>query len=304
MLQFWRIMQAGAQNFTRNLWLSMAATVVMTVTLVVVALSFISSWTLASTIKDVTDKLDYSVYLSNTSTEANRQQFLSRLKNLENVAKVRYITQAQAVELYKEQNKNNPSLVAGVDQVKDSIPASFQIKAKDPAKLDSISQVVNDPAYKDLLDPNAPPSYTGSRKATIDNIVRFSNFFQTAGLVLSVIFVIISTLIIFNTIRMAIFTRRDEIEIMKLVGATRWFIRGPFLIEAALYGVIAAAIATALSYSLLLGGGPQLSNYINVQGTIDFFRHYPHLVIAGEVIIGIIIGMFSSLLAMSRYLKL
>ncbi len=304
MLQLWRIIVAGAQNFTRNLWLSTAATAVMTVTLMVVALSFISSWTLSSTIKQVTDKLDYSVYLTNSVTEEQRTAFIDRLKGLDNVAEVRYISQPEAVELYKEQNKNNPTLIAGIDQVKDSIPASLQIKAKDPNKLDSISEVVNDSTYKSLLDPNAPPSYTGSRKTTIDNIVRFSNFFQTTGLILSIIFVIISTLIIFNTIRMAIFTRRDEIEIMKLVGATKWFIRGPFLIEAALYGVIAAGVATALAYSLLLGGGPQLSNYINVQGTIDFFRNYPHAVIAGEIVIGMMIGMFSSLLAMGRYLKL
>jgi cell division transport system permease protein len=103
---------------------------------------------------------------------------------------------------------------------------------------------------------------------------------------------------------MAIFTRRDEIEIMKLIGATKWYIRGPFLFEAALYGIIAAVIATALSYTLLLGGGPKLASYIDVASTIHFFQNYPVLVVLGEVIIGVLIGMFSSLLAMSRYLKL
>ena len=103
---------------------------------------------------------------------------------------------------------------------------------------------------------------------------------------------------------MAIFNRRDEIEIMKLVGATKWFIRGPFLVEAAMYGVIAAVIALILAYTLVLGAAPKLGSYIDVTSTIQTFKSYPLLVIGGELIIGIAIGCFSSLLAMSRYLKL
>jgi cell division transport system permease protein len=103
---------------------------------------------------------------------------------------------------------------------------------------------------------------------------------------------------------MAIFTRREEIEIMKLVGATKWFIRGPFVFEAALYGIIAAVIAAVLSYMLILGAGPKLSSYIDVQSTINFFRSYPTFIVFGELVIGICIGAFSSMLAMSRYLKL
>src|SRR5580704_12010442 len=170
--------------------------------------------------------------------------------------------------------------------------------------MSSIIAIADQPQFSGFLDPTAPPRYSGQNKDTINRIVRVSNFFKSTGLVASIIFVIISTLIIFNTIRMAIFTRREEIEIMKLVGATKWFIRGPFIFEAALYGIIAAFIALAFSYSLLLGGGPKLSSYIDVQSTISFFRSYPALIILGELIIGICIGAFSSMLAMSRYLKL
>jgi cell division transport system permease protein len=104
---------------------------------------------------------------------------------------------------------------------------------------------------------------------------------------------------------MAIFTRRDEIEIMKLVGATKWFIRGPFVFEAILYGVIAAGISLILTYGLVLGFGPKVAGYqISVQSTIALFQNNPLAVIAVELIIGTFIGAFSSLLAMSRYLKL
>lgn len=304
MITFWRIIQSGGRNFMRNAWLSTAATAVMTVTLSIVAISFISNLALTSTIKGVTDKIDVSVYLKSGVTQEQVDSFTKSLKDSSNVAGVTYLSEAQAIARYREQNKSNKQLLAALDIAGNALPSSLQIKAKDPKKLDDISAVVEQPDNKALLDPSAPPSYTGSRKTTIDKIVSFSNFFKSTGLVASGIFVVISTLIIFNTIRMAIFTRRDEIEIMKLVGATKWFIRGPFIVEAALYGIIGAFIAVTLSYVLLLGGGPKLGSYIDVKSTIDFFRNYPALVIGIEMLIGVLIGMFSSLLAMSRYLKL
>jgi cell division transport system permease protein len=302
MLQFWRILHAGGRNFMRNLWLSTAATAVMTVTLTIVVISFISNSALTSTIKGVTDKIDISIYLRDDITPSQLQAFKADLASDTNVASISYKSKTDALAEYRKQNASDAKLLQAISETDNPLPASLQIKAKDPKKLSGIATIVAKPDNKALQ--SDPPSYSGDRKATIDKIVRFSNFFKTTGLVASIIFVVISTLIIFNTIRMAIFTRRDEIEIMKLVGATKWFIRGPFLFEAALYGIIAAAIASTLAYLLLLGGGPKLGSYIDVQSTITFFQHYPLLVIAVEVFIGICIGAFSSLLAMSRYLKL
>jgi cell division transport system permease protein len=103
---------------------------------------------------------------------------------------------------------------------------------------------------------------------------------------------------------MAIFTRREEIEIMKLVGATPWFIRGPFIVEAALYGIIAALVSVVLFYGLVTAGAPRLSGYISIDPVLQLFRTsiLPMLLI--EMVIGVAVGAFSSLLAMSRYLKL
>jgi cell division transport system permease protein len=304
MLQFFRILQAGSRNFMRNLWLSTAATAVMTVTLAIVLFSFVSNTALTSTIKNVTDKIDVSIFLQDAVTPDQVDTLKAKLSADPNVQSISYTSKTDALNQYRKQHAGDTKLLEAISETDNPLPASIQIKAKDPKKLDSIIAIVNQPANKDLLDPTAPPTYSGDRKTTIDRIVRFSNFFTTTGLVLSLVFLVISTLIIFNTIRMAIFTRRDEIEIMKLVGATKWFIRGPFLFEAALYGIIAAVIASILTYAALLGGGPKLGSYINVQGIIDLFSHYPLLVIGAEMLIGIFIGILSSLLAMSRYLKL
>lgn len=304
MITFWRIFQAGLRNFLRNAWLSAAATVVMMVTLILMTFSFISNQALSHTIKSVTDKIDVSVYLLPSVTQAQVDSFEQRLLSSANVSGVSYVSQAQAVADYRDQNKGNPQLLQALDIAGNALPASIQIKAKDPKKLDAISAVVNQPDNKVLLDPNAPPSYSGNRKATIDRIVHFSSFFQKTSLIASVIFVVISILIIFNTIRMAIYTRREEIEIMQLVGATNWYIRGPFLVEAGLYGVIAASLALVFCYGLLLSGASKLSNYIDISSTVTLFRHYPFVVVLAELVAGILIGAASSLLAMIRYLKL
>jgi cell division transport system permease protein len=303
-LQFWRVMHAGSRNFMRNAWLSTAATAVMTITLTIIVISFISSSALSSTIKGVTDKIDVSIYLNDAVTPAQRQTFQAALTADADVASVNYVSKADALTSYERQISGNQQLLEGLQLAGNPLPASLEVKAKDPKKLDSIIAITNEPQYHVFLDPTAPPSYHGTNKDAINRIVSVSNFFKTSELVASLIFVVISTLIIFNTIRMAIFTRREEIEIMKLVGATKWFIRGPFIFEAAMYGIIAALIAVVLSYIILLGGGPKLGSYINVQSTINFFRAYPVLIIAGELVVGIFIGAFSSMLALSRYLKL
>ncbi|HSX14391.1 MAG TPA: permease-like cell division protein FtsX [Candidatus Saccharimonadales bacterium] len=304
MITFWRISQDGFRNFLRNAWLSVAATAVMTVTLVLMTFSYISNSALSSTIKSVTDKIDVSVYLLSTTTQDQVNDFEHALLASPNVASVNYVTQAQAVANYREENKTKPELLKALDVAGSALPPSIQIKAKNTQRLDDIAAIVDQSKFKALQDPSAPPSYSGSRKTTIDRIVHFSNFFQRTSLLASIGFVVISILIIFNTIRMAIFTRREEIEIMKLVGATSWFIRGPFLIEASLYGLIAAALALLFCYGLLLGGASKLGSYIDISHTVAVFRHYPAVVVLAEIVAGILIGATSSLLAMARYLKL
>jgi len=304
MIQLIRIMKTGFRNFFRNLWLSTAATAVMTITLTIILFSYIATSALTSTIAQVVEKIDVSVYLKDTVTVAQANNMKATLESTPNVESVTFVSKNDALLIYREQNKNNKELLAAVTPEDNPLPQSLAIKSKDVNKIDPIIAVVNRAQFKDFLQEKDPVSYTGERKKTIDRIVGASNFIKQAGLLASGLFVIISTLIIFNTIRMAIFTRREEIEIMKLVGATNWFIRGPFIFEAALYGVIGTVISVALCYSLVLGAGPQLGTYIDTQNITNIFKSNPFLIVGVELLIGVTIGAVSSLLAMSRYMKL
>lgn len=299
-----RIMQAGIRNFGRNAWLSTAATAVMTVTLSIILVSYVSSVTLASTLKNLINKIDISIYLKDSVTLEQASELQRKVESLDNVRSVKYVSKLEALEIYRRQNQFDPILLSAVSEKDNPLPQSLQIKANDPNRLDPIVEYFNTAQTRGVLQDKNPISYSGERKSAIDRIVGFINFMKRAGLSISLVFTVISALIIFNTIRMAIFTRREEIEIMKLVGATPWFIRGPFIFEAALYGVIAAIIAVSLCSSLLLSFGPRLAGYVDVDTILGIIKHDLVLVTAVQMGIGILIGATSSLLALTKYLKL
>ena len=145
-----------------------------------------------------------------------------------------------------------------------------------------------------------------SAQQTIDKAVAGQRFINIASIVSASVLSAVSVMIIFNTIRMAIYTRRDEIRIMKLIGATPGYIRGPFLVEASLYGVFAGIIANISVYSLIFVFGKKLANQAEFSQTYAFFTQ-PMIIIVmllSAILIGILIGAVSSMMAMERHLKL
>lgn len=299
-----RIFHYGANNFTRNAWLSTAATVVMTITLLIIITTVTARMVFSDTLQLIRQKIDVSVYLKDDVEGKEVNRFANEIKHLPNVNDVEYISKDQAREIFRQQNKGELAELEALGELKGNpFPASLRIKPKDPNKLDEINAVVNKPENKALQSDE--PENSGERKAAIDTIARVSQFSEAAGVTAAAIFVIISVMIIFNTIRMAIFNRKDEIEMMKLIGAEKSFIRGPFIVEAALYGVLAAAISLVIIYVLLLTEAGRLAHFqIEVEHTINFFKAWPFLIIPAQLLLGIMIGVFSAFLAMRRYLKL
>lgn len=302
-ITFLRIIRYGLNNFTRNAWLTTAATAVMTITLLIVLFTFTARLIFADTIAEVRQKIDISVYLVDDIDQAELVRFGKEIKSVPIVTQVEYISKEQARQTFSEQNKTELAQLEALGEIGENpFPASLRIKTSDPNKLDELNAVISKPQNKALQ--SEEPSNSGERKAAIDTIARVSQFTEVAGLVAGGIFVVISIMIIFNTIRMAIFNRRDEIEVMKLIGADKSFIRGPFIVEAALYGILAAIISLVMVYTLLLTRASDLSGYqIVVNGTIDFFKTWPFLIIPAQILIGVFIGVFSAYLAIRRYLK-
>ena len=298
-----RVFRYGLNNFSRNAWLTTAATAVMTVTLLVVLTTFTARMIFSDTITQFRQKIDVSVYLKDDVEQSEVNRFAEELGQVPIVTQVEYISKERAREIFSEQNKEELSNLEALGELDGNpLPASLRIKTRDPNQLDALNAVITKPENKELQ--SSEPSSSGERRAAIDTIANVSQFTEIAGLVTGSIFVVISVMIIFNTIRMAIFNRRDEIEIMKLIGAEKSFVRGPFLVEAGLYGVLAAIVSLILVYTLLFTRAGELAAYeIEVQNTLAFFAAWPVVIILAQILIGIAIGIFSALLAMRRYLK-
>lgn len=301
-----RIFKNGFINFGRNIWLAIAAMAMMAITLTILLFAIVANATFSHTISDITSHIDVSVYLKDEVTDKQRNNLIAELKKIDNVQAVGYTSKDQALKNYRAQNIDNPDLLAAISETDNPLPASLVISPKDPNKLDTIKDYLDKPEAQALQ--SDPTSYSGDRKAAIDKIAKATNFFRQAGIVGIIIFIIISMLIIFNTIRMTIFNRRDELVIMRLLGATPGYIRGPFIVETMLYGIVAAAVSLIVCGALFAVAASTLQasslGLLDIKYSGDYFKNNLWLILTAQILAGIIIGAASSAIATRRYLKL
>lgn len=300
-----RIFKTGFINFMRNAWLSAAAIAVMVITLSIILFSFIARATFNNTIAQINDKINISVYLEDNLTVVQRDKLINDVRQNSDVKTVNYISKNQALKRYRDQNKDNTNLLSAISQTDNPLPASLDIKPKDPNQLSSLKTLLDRSDIQKLQ--SAPTSYSGDRKEAIDKITHATNFFQQAGLIGIIIFALISMLIIFNTIRMAIFNRREELGIMRLLGASSWFIRGPFIVETMIYGLVAAVLSVLICSSLFSLSSTTFEastlGLLDIKFANNYFTSHYWFILLTQIAIGIIIGAVSSYSATRRYLK-
>lgn len=302
---FMRMCRYGINNFTRNAWLTLAATAVMTITLFVIFSSVVARQVLVDTVTSLRDSVNMSIYVTTDIEDAAVEQIRTDLEALDSVLEVAYITPEQARENFVQDNRNDPETLDAVKEASNRFPGTFNIKVENINDTSELAAFVEtNETVKANLDPARDPSFAGERRDAIQKIADTAQFALQVGVVTSIVFVGMSMLIIFNTIRMAIFNRREEIQMMKLIGAERSFIRGPFVVEAIVYGFFAAILASGLGYALLQLVAPSLREAeVTIQPTLDASVYYAGFILLGMIIIGAIIGIVSSLLATRRYLK-
>ena len=301
LITFWRVVKQGLTNFLRNTWLSTAATAVMLVTLTIMLGSVIINLALSKEIDNIVKDITVSVYFKEGATENQRTGLNQDLLKQPNVRKVKYISKDEALRIFSEENKEQPELLDGLTIAKNALPASFEVQVLDLGNINPIVKLAESKKYENFVEET---SYDKNREERIQRIASTQRFITTSSAIAGGVFATISILIILNTIRMAIFTRGEEIRIMQLIGATNAFIRGPFLFEAALYGIVASVISLVLVYSALFTLSQEINQYIDFSTVMSFFTGQWYVVVGGTLFIGVGIGVLSSLLAMTRYLKL
>ncbi len=305
-LTFVRMCRYGVNNFSRNAWLTIAATAVMTITLLIVFMTMSARQVLVDTVSQIKEKVDMSIYLQADTTQEQADEVKTELMKLSSVRKVTYVSAAQAREDNANNNKDNIDVLNAIKEATNKLPSTLRINLSDINDTTQLDEFVKtNVVLKAHIDPDRAPSFAGERRDAIQNIGRWVGFAEKVGLAASAVFVVISSLIVFNTIRMAIFNRKEEIQMMKLIGADRSFIRGPFVVEAIVYGFIAAIIATGAGIAILYSSSEKLLSYgVVVQPTIDFVTNYLAIVLLVMILIGGTIGVLSSLFATRKYLKI
>ena len=304
-ITFKRVVETGMINFVRNASLAIAAMAVMVVTLTIVLFSIITNATFTNTIAQITNKIDISVYLNDSVTTDQKDKLITQIKGLENVKSLTYLSKSDALKRYMSQNSGNGDLLAAINETSNPLPATILVKPKDLNKIQEIKDFLS---KKDVATMQSnEPSYSGDRKVAIDKITHATNLLQRIGVAAVILFTVISALIIFNTIQMAIFNRRDEIQIMRLLGASTWYIRGPFVVESIIYGILSAIISILLANAAFVAssGALQASSLglLDIQYASSYFREHYLWLLALQIIAGIVIGAASSVVATRRYLK-
>lgn len=305
-----RIIKYGTKGFARNIWLSSAATAVMAVTLIILFVTVVASVILNSTAEMMREKIDITIYLKPNTSKEVLGELTAIIGKDANVKSVVTSTSTEEYDKFINENAESDEILNVLDDEMKTLmiskmQATMRIKVYDVDNLDSIRNLVEtDKTFQANIDNEMLPTYDVNQ-AEIATITSWARIARTGGIILAAVFLVISILIIFSTIRMAIFSRREEIYMMKLVGADKRFIRGPFLVEAEICGLIAGIIAATACYFGFMFFAPKLSGYgIDVTAITDVLESNKLiLVYLAFMGIGVIVGRVSSHLAVAKYLR-
>lgn len=297
-----RLIKSGFTNFFRNIWLSLAATSIMTITLFIIS-TILVLYTLTNlSITNIKDKVGITAYFNNQTSEREILNIKAELELMNGVKEVSYIPNTLAKEQFIEAHKDEPLLLETLNEFKDSenpLPNSFAIKANDLNDYQTISQTLKSDRYA--------PYFTRIRdnSVVIERLFRITDTITKVGIALSVIFVIVTIMVMFNTIRLTIYNRREEVEIMRLVGATNWYIRGPFIMEGIMYGLLATIITSAIMLVLLMFMSGRVEQFLSLKdigGNLINSLFFQILLL--NFLLGVGLGIVASAIAIRRYLKI
>ena len=303
----YRIVVLGLQNFIRNAWLSAAAIFVIIIATVFVFAGIILNVISQNIIDTLPDYFKTSIYLKESVSEADWSHLRHDLENHANVARVKYISTEAAQQRFVDdfgENQDIQTALLLLDDHPSIFPAALEVNVKDLNLIQAIADLAESERYQAVVASvslGKVDAQTAIERATWmqNNVVKIS-------LISACLFGLIAFLIIFNTIRITIFARREEIQIMHLIGAPQYFIRNPFLIEAGFFGVIAGSVATVIVYSGLIFVVNSSQTIPAFNQSYDYFMQ-PSIIclmLFGAILGSMTVSFFSCWVALRRYLKI
>jgi len=301
-ISFIRIIKTGFVNFWRNLWLSLAATMVMTITLVIFSTLFLLFVLTTYSLNTIKNTVDVSVYFKIGLLEEQINKIKNEVASDPKVKEVTYVSAIQAYDNFKLAHQKNPLITESLNELTDNpLPATLHIKTNNLEDYPEITAKLQSDKYKNFID---TVNFEDNRDI-IDRLDKILRFIIAFGLTLVVVFAVIAILVIFNTITLTIYNRKEEVEIMRLVGATNWYIRGPFLTESILYSIVSTILTGLLFIPVFSKVLPKITEYINPQ--VNIYNHnifnFNYLVLI-MFVLALVLSITSTFLAIRKYLKI
>lgn len=296
-----RIITYAWLSFKRNGWLSTATLLVMALTLFVIGGLLLVSVVANTILNDLENKIDISVLFKLKTPESAILSVRKEIEALRSVREVNYVSPEEALASFKGKHASDPAVLASLEELgeENPLPATLNVKAVDPNDFGDIAKFLDDKNFPAVEKIN----YFENQKV-IERLSSVVRGVRSVGVAVALILGFVAVLVAFNTVRLAIYTSREEINIMKLVGATNWYVRGPFMIEGILYGGISAMATSLLFFPLVWAVSSKVSVFLP---SIDLMRYFAENFFEFFVVlfvVGIILGVGSSFLAIRRYLKI
>jgi cell division transport system permease protein len=301
-----RIIKSGFVSFWRNGVVSFAAILVMTMTLFVLGSILFVNATLDASLSQIRDKVDINVYFVTTAPEDDILSLKSSLEVLPEVATVEYVSREQALAEFTLRHENDQLTLQALEELGENpLGANLNIKAKETSQYEGIATFLEGESALSTVDdtPIIDKVNYLQNKTAIDKLTKIVDSAEKFGFIVIAILVIASIIISFNTIRLAIYTSKDEISVMKLVGASNSYIRGPFVFEGIMYGIVAGIVTLILFYPLTVWLGPLTENFFSDINLFDYYINSFSRIFFIVLGSGVLLGALSSYIAVWRYLK-
>ncbi|KKR48008.1 MAG: Cell division protein [Parcubacteria group bacterium GW2011_GWC2_40_31] len=290
-------------SFWRNGWVSLASILVVVITLFTIGSLVFFKGGLDALVAQLKDKVDITVYFKPEAQEQDIMTIKTAVSKLSETKDVAYVDREQALESFKERNKNNALLMQSLDELGENpLGASLNIKAKEISQYESIANFLNSHMNSGASDYIDKINYF-ENKRVIERLSVLTDSAQRFGVIISLVLAGVAILVTFNTIRLTIYSSREEIEVMRLVGASNKFASGPFIVEGVMYGVVSAIITMIMFFPVTMWLGALTENFLSGMNVYNYYIQNFGQIFVILLIIGVLICSVSSFIAIRRYLR-
>jgi len=295
-----RIIRSGWLNLKRQSALSVATISIMIMTISLVTLLFLLQGIAQFLTSDLQGRIDVSVYFKEDSQAEDILKLKDELSHNPEVKNIEYVSREDALARFTQKHKDDPTLIQSLAEVGENpLLSSLNIHAFQSNQYEQIATFLENSSFGNIIE---KVDYR-QNKQIIEEISKISRNIRTAGIVFSIILGIVALLVAFNTVRLAIYSSREEISIMRLVGASNWFIRGPFLIQGIIAGIIATFFTLFIFTIIILFFNSKIGAFLPGFSLLNYFKNNLFSLVLIQLATAIGIGVISSIVAIRRYLE-